>query len=507
MVVDTLFSQDTTDSPLVAAIDLGSNSFHMVLARLVQDDIQIVDKMGEKVQLAAGLDDQDHLSEEAIQRGLECMTRFAQRIAGMPKTAVKIVGTNALRAARNREEFILRAEEVMQHPIEVIAGREEARLIYLGAAHALADDKGRRLVIDIGGGSTEFIIGEHFEPMHLESLHMGCVSYNQRFFADGVISDKAFRRAVSAAQRELMTIRNQFRRVGWNSVIGSSGTIKSIEAISVAQGWTTEGITPEALQKLRKKVMTCKHISELKFEGLKPDRQHLLPAGLAILWATFFSLDITVMRKSDGALREGLLYDMLGRMHHEDIREQTVDVQMRRYHVDRRQAARVENSALIALAQVKQHWKLLDEEEFHSLLSWAARVHEMGLAIAHSNFHKHGAYILENADLAGFTKQEQMALASLVRCHRRKISKSVFESLPGNYREACFKLCLLLRLSVLLHRNRNKQRQPAFTLSVDGNKVTVSFPVGWLDSRPLTRDELTEEASYWRDAGMVLEIA
>ncbi|MFP8967690.1 exopolyphosphatase [Pokkaliibacter sp. CJK22405] len=505
MTVEAQSLTDNAESPLVAAIDLGSNSFHMVLARLVQDNIQIVDKLGEKVQLAAGLDDQDILSEEAIERGLECMRRFSQRIAGMPKNTIKIVGTNALRAARNREEFIARAEQVIQHPIEVIAGREEARLIYLGAAHSLADDGSRRLVIDIGGGSTEFIIGERFEAQHLESLHMGCVSFNQRFFANGEISEKSFRRAISAAQRELMSIRSQFRKVGWVNVVGASGTIKAIESISVAEGWSTEGITQESLQKLRKKVLACKHISELNFEGLKPDRQHLLPAGLAILWAIFFSLDIEQMRKSDGALREGLLYDMLGRLHHEDIRETTIDGQMRRFQVDRRQAARVENSALIALAQIRQSWDLMDQE-YHDLLSWAARVHEMGLAIAHSNFHKHGAYILENADLAGFTRQEQRALASLVRCHRRKISKSVFEALPENYRQPCLRLCLILRLAVLLHRNRNKQRQPAFVLSADEKTVTIRFPEGWLESRPLTMDELTEEVQYWKNVNMTLEI-
>ncbi|MFB9886438.1 exopolyphosphatase [Balneatrix alpica] len=501
---ESVVATQAVEHPLIAAIDLGSNSFHMVLARLVQGDVQIVDKMGEKVQLAAGLDANDNLSEDAMERGLACLERFAQRIAGMPRGAVKIVGTNALRAARNRDEFIRRAQSLIQHPIEVIAGREEARLIYLGAAQSLAGSSGSRLVVDIGGGSTEFIIGERMEPKALESLHMGCVSYTQRFFADGEINEKSFRKAVMAAQRELMAIRQHFKRHSWDLAIGASGTIKSIENICVTQGWSEAGISLDGLRKLRKKLMQTKHVSLLKLDTLKPDRQNLLPAGLAILWAIFNALDIEMMYKADGALREGLLLDMQGRLLHEDIRERTIDAQMRRYHVDKRHAYRVENSALIALAQVKQQWDLL-EPEYHHLLSWAARTHEIGLAIAHSNFHKHGAYILENADLAGFTRQEQMALASLVRNHRRKLSKSTFEALPLNYREPCLKLTVLLRLAVVLHRNRNKQRQPAFNLSLQDTTLQLSFPPGWLDSRPLTRAELAEEAAYLSNLGLVLE--
>ena len=286
-----LDQEPPTTGDLLAAIDLGSNSFHMVVARLVDGELKPLDVMSEKVQLAAGIGDDGLLSEEAQLRGLECLSRFAQRIKELPRNAIRIVGTNALREAKNRDEFIRRARTLMGAPIEVIAGREEARLIYLGVAHTLADDSDRRLVVDIGGGSTEFIIGSRFEPLKLESLHMGCVSYTKRFFADGKITPDAMDKAETAAARELLAIRRDYRRLRWQSTIGSSGTVKALRQACNALGYGDQ-VTLEGLRAVRKQLLSFGSADRIDIEGIKPARRAVLPSGAAILLAVFELLGI-----------------------------------------------------------------------------------------------------------------------------------------------------------------------------------------------------------------------
>lgn len=489
---------------LIAAIDLGSNSFHMVVAKAHHTEIRILERQGEKVQLAAGIDEERRLSEEAMQRGLECLKRFAQLINGMPDGAVRIVGTNALREARNRNEFIQRAEAILGHPVEVISGREEARLIYLGVSHTLADNPGKRLVADIGGGSTEFIIGQRFEPLLRESLQMGCVSYTQRYFRDGKITPARYAQAYTAARLELMSIETALHRLTWDEAIGSSGTIRAIGAAIKAGGLGNGEVNAEGLAWVKRKLFKLGDTDKIDFEGVKPDRRTIFPAGLAILEAIFDALELQRMDHCDGALREGVLFDLLGRYHHEDVRERTLNSLMERYHVDHGQAARVERKALHAFDQVAKDWNL-EDGNWRDLLSWSAKVHEVGLDIAHYHYHKHGAYLIEHSDLAGFSREDQQMLALLVRGHRRNIPKDKFAEF-GDEGSQLIRLCVLLRFAILFHHIRGTQEMPKVVLQAHENSLEVVFPDGWLEQHPLTQADFANEAEWLARVGFVLSV-
>ena len=489
----------------LAAIDLGSNSFHLLVANYQNERLQVVARLGEKVQLAAGLDENGYLSEAAMQRALDCLGRFAPFLTDIEGPNLRIVGTNALRDAHNSQTFIERAEAQLGHAIEIIAGREEARLIYLGAAHALAES-GRRLIVDIGGGSTEFIIGEAFEPKALESLRMGCVTFTGCFFADGELTEKRMRRAELAALSELANIQRPYQRLGWDDPVGSSGTIKAAASVLHAYGDTPqEGvITRSGLKKLRERLLKCKHLEKVELDGLKPDRARVFPAGIAILSAIFEAFDLHQMRFADGALREGVLYDLIGRHHQEDIRDRTLSFLMERYHVDTEQAARVEGKALEAFDQVSSDWGL-DEEWLRELLGWAARVHEVGLDIAHYHYHKHGAYLIEHSDLPGFSRQDQQMLALLVRGHRRNIPRQKFEEMSEDGVKLT-RLCVLLRFAILFHHIRGPQQAPAFQLKAGDNSLDVAFPDGWLANNPLTQADFALEADWLKRIDFTLSV-
>ncbi|HKK57489.1 exopolyphosphatase [Marinobacter sp.] len=480
---------------LLAAIDMGSNSFHMVVARLVHGEIRTLEKMGEKVQLGAGLDSQNCLTEEAMQRGLACLGRFAQRLSGMPLEAVQIVGTNALRVARNARQFMARAERVLGYPVEIIAGREEARLIYLGVSHTLSDDSGRRLVVDIGGGSTEFIIGERFEPQDMESLHMGCVSFRNHYFPDGRITRKQMVNAITHAEQELLNIRQHFRKRGWQSAVGSSGSIKAIAGALSSLKLTDGTITMDAMSRLQKQLVSMGKVDKLGDLGIRQDRQSIFPAGFAILKGAFNSLQISDMTFADGALREGLLYDIAGRIQHEDVRERTIQALQERYRVDQKHGSAVEQTAIAAWNQVADAWNINTHGD-EDVLRWGCRLHEIGLTISHSQYHKHGAYLLNYSDLPGFSQQFQRELATLVRGHRRKFSSAVFEGVESGDLPRLRYLCILVRLAVLLQHPRNHEVPPDFSLSATDNSLTITFPRGWLDDRPLTMADLENEREY-----------
>lgn len=490
--------------PLIAAIDLGSNSFHMVLAKADHGEIRILERLGEKVQLAAGLDDERMLSEEAMQRGLDCLRRFGQLIQGLPQGAVRIVGTNALREARNRDEFIRRADELLGHEVEVISGREEARLIYLGVSHSIADTPGNRLVVDIGGGSTEFIIGQRFEPLLRESLQMGCVSYTQRYFKDGKITPARYAQAYTAARLELMNIEQGLQRLGWQESVGASGTIRAVGLAIKAGGLGNGEINAEGLAWLKRKVLKLGDIEKIDFDGIKPDRRQIFPAGLAIAEAIFDALELQHMSHSEGALREGVLYDLLGRHHHEDVRERTLSALMERYHVDLQQAERVERKALTALEEVASAWDL-NEDWHRDLLQWGARVHEIGLDIAHYQYHKHGAYLIEHSDLAGFSRKDQLMLALLVRGHRRNIPKDKFADFGADGVQLQ-RLCVLLRFAILFHHIRGTQASPKVVLAAGAQSLDLTFPEGWLQANPLTQADFEQEATWLTRIGFTLTV-
>lgn len=492
----------------VAAVDLGSNSFHLVIARVVDGQILIVDRVREPVRLLAGLDRNRQLTDEAEERALACLARFGQRLRDLPPSQVRAVGTSALRQAKNRRRFLARGQSALGHPIEIIAGREEARLIHLGVAHSLAANGGRRLVIDIGGGSTECILGEGFEALRTESLQMGCVSHSLEHFPKGRLDRECFRRAEIAARREIRSLEREFRTIGWESCAGSSGTITAIAEILRAAGWSRKGIGAGGLRKLKRAMIEAGTLENLHLEGLKEDRAPVLAGGLAILRAVFDGLGIERMVPSPGALREGVLFDLLGRIRHEDIRDRTIRRFMDRYHVDEAQAARVERTARLALRQVADAWDLADPA-WRQLLAWAAHVHEAGMAVAYGGHHKHGAYLVANSDLPGFSTDEQSFLAALIRGHRRRIDPTVFEGLPPSHAAPAVRLCVLLRLAVLLNRARSPRRPPGlrFETGDGGGKLRLSFQDGWLEHHPLTRADLEEEAAALAPLGLRLVVA
>ena len=456
--------------------------------------------------MAAGLDERRLLGAEALGRGLECLSRFAQRLHDMPRGAVRVVGTNTLRRARNGEAFRLAAELALGHRVEVIAGREEARLIYLGVAHALAGDRRRRLVVDIGGGSTEFIVGEGFEPEHRESLYMGWVSVTAEFFADGRIDKSRMRAAELAARVELEPVEAQFRAARWEAAVGCSGTIRAIGEVLEAAGWSEGGITRSGLRKLRKALVEAGSEQALSLKELKDDRKPVFAGGVAVLCAVFEALAIEQMTVSEMALREGLMYDLLGRFQHDDVRGATVHALAERYSVDAAQAGRVRDAALACLAQVAESWALAGEDEAE-VLRWAAELHEIGLAVSHNQYHKHGGYLLENADMAGFSRQEQARLAVLVRGHRRKFPVQVLDLLPQPFATQARRLCVLLRLGVVLHRSRQQGALPDMQLHATGSELAIVFPAGWLENHPLTHADLLQEQAWLAPAGIGLTVS
>ena len=489
----------------IAAVDLGSNSFHMVVAETSAGRFKIVDRMRTMVRLAAGLGSDNQIADHAIERALGCLQQFAERLRDLEDGSVRVVGTNTLRRARNGSEFQARAESILGFPIDVVSGREEARLIYLGVSHGLEDESDFRLVIDIGGGSTELILGRHFDPSIMESLHMGCVGMSNAYFSDGVVTQERLHAAELNAKQELEPIEALYRENGWQSVIGASGTNVAIRDVIAANGWSKDGITQESLGKLLKVVSSAGHIEKLDLPGLSDERRAVFPGGVAILSAIFDTFDIEHMRVSSSALREGLLYDLLGRIHDEDVRDQTVAELVDRYSIDRGQSHRVFETAGALWRQIAEAWDIADDD-LKQLLRWASALHEIGSAISHSQYHKHGSYLLAHLEMPGFSRGEQRRLAVLVRSHRRKFPLSEFKSLSETVREKTEKLCVLLRLAVVLHRRRIAATVPDIKIRVEEDKIRLHFPSSWLDDHQLTTADLEQESAYLKNAGYRLKI-
>lgn len=497
-----------TLSDTVAAVDLGSNSFHMIVAKVNSGNFQVVDRLREMVRLGGGLLENKDLSPETEARALDCLKRFGQRLKSLPHGSVRAVGTSALRQVRNSTRFLAQAEAVLGHPIEIIAGREEARLVYLGVAHGLAAGNERRLVIDIGGGSTELIVGDEFQPRRTESIHMGCVNMTRWHFNDGAITAEAMRSAELSGALEMLPVKNEYRNAGWEVAVGASGTIRAINKVVQAAGWTDgqEGISFSALEKLRDVLVNAGHIEKLQLEGLSDERKAVFPGGVAVLRAVFKALRIEQLRVSDKALREGLLYEMLGRTQYEDVRESTVRTLCRRYDVDMEHARHIENTARALFAEVAEAWHL-NEGEYIDMLCWATRLHEIGLTVSHSQFHKHGAYLIANSDMPGFSRQEQRVLSTLIRGHRRKFPFDVFSELPQDIILPTLRLCILLRLAVLLHRSRSETTAVALKIKVSDNQIRLKFPDEWLATHTLPRAELEQEAKQLSNRGFDLQFS
>ena len=494
---------NNNSQPALAAVDLGSNSFHMIVARLQNDQLQILDRIKQPVRLASGLTEDNRLDEAVAERALECLRQFGQRLRDIDPANLRAVGTNTLRKAQAASGFLHAAQEALGHSIEIISGIEEARLIYLGAAHSLPDPGDKRLVVDIGGGSTELIIGKGFEPIKLESLYMGCVSMSKRYFADGSISKDAMRQAILSARLELQPIKQQYRKLGWSLATGSSGTIRAIRDVVTQAGWSENGITAAALKKLRSALISCGQADKLKMAGLSSNRRQVFAGGVAILSGVFDALKIERMLHSSGALREGVIYDLVGRLHHKDVRESTVQALAKRYHADLEQSQRVENTALQLLDQVASDWQL-DLDNARQWLHWASLLHEIGLVIAHSQHHKHSAYLIEHSDLPGFSQRDQYFLATLVLAHRRKLKPIMLEVLPTSMRTIALRLIILLRLAVVLQRSRSDQPGPVPDISYRDEKLVLGFPPGWLDENRLTEAGLAAEKKILKNMGVKL---
>ena len=481
----------------VAAVDLGSNSFRLQVGRVVDSQIYTLDSMKEPVRLASGLTADKRLDISAQARALDALRRFGERLGGLDSGAVRVVATNTLRVAKNAAEFLPQAEEALGFPIEIIAGREEARLIYLGASHSLPMVAHKRLVVDIGGGSTEFIIGKRHDPQLMESLYMGCVSYTLRFFPDRKIDKSRLREAQMAAAKEIELIAHDYQRLGWKEAVGSSGSARAIADVLEMNGLNPNGesgITRVGLDRFCSLLIKAGSAEALDLPGVKSDRMPVLLGGVAIMSAVFEELGIEKMTYADGALRLGVLYDLLGRFHHHDMRDSTVAQFRRRYQVEADQAERVEATALAALAQLDNGAPTEDDVQF---LSWATRLHEIGISVAHNAYHKHGAYILTYADMPGFSKKDQVRLAMLVLGHRGKLEK--LKSIPAV--DSSWRLIFCLRLAVLLHRTRDDRALPTWRISLLGNGFLLELPPAWLAANPWTAAALREEAAVWRQTG------
>jgi len=484
---------------LLAAVDLGSNSFRLQVARVVDDQLYMLDGLREAVRLAAGLGEDKRLDQAAQQRALSCLHKFGERLRGLPREAVRAVGTNSLRVARNAPEFLQQAEAALGFPIEVIAGREEARLIYLGVAQGLPQTDERRMVMDIGGGSTEFIIGNGLQPLKLESLYMGCVSYSGRYFPDGKINKANLKQAELAARNEVQAIASEFAHGNWEVALGSSGSARVLCDILEQNTYTDGGITREGLEQLRVQLLKVGDVNKLDMAGLKPDRIPVLPGGFAIMYAAFSELGIERMQPALGALREGVLYDLLGRFTHNDMREATVQQFMRRYHVDMHQAARVTHLADLLAGQFLEGQVGADESH---LLAWAANLHEIGISVAHSGYHKHTAYILANADMPGFSRKEQSLLSLLTLAHRGGLEK--MRGLLSTQEQLA--QVLALRLAALFYRNRSDVDLPDIQGRFSGTKFHLLLSRDWLVQNPLTETALHEEARQWKELGVSLQV-
>lgn len=477
----------------------------MIVGELRHGQLMIIDRLRETVRLSEGLSTDGNLGEDAKHRAIDCLSRFGQRLRDMHAGSVRAAGTSALRRAHNSQEFILEAEAALGQSIEIISGIEEARLIYNGVTHSLPPNEGMRLVLDIGGGSTELILGEGAKPRALESLHLGCVAMTERYFQQGKLSKAAFKKARLAASLELRPVKAFFRDARELQAIGTSGTIISAEAVARELGIIeSHDLTSNSVETLIQEVLQADDIAALSLPGLSERRAQVWPGGLAILVELLKVLRIDKLQISDGALREGLLYDHLGRLQHEDARERSVRALASRYNVDETQAKRVAMMASDLLSQCARHWDL-QSPMAASMLDWAAALHEIGLDISHDGYQHHGAYIAENADLPGFPRAEQILLAFLIASQRGQIENARAERLPGAWRQKAVRLALLQRLAVLLNRSRSTVALPTVGLEVDDVSMALSFQRGWLTDNPLTVADLEREQNYLRNAGFKLD--
>lgn len=492
---------DPLNTSHIAAIDLGSNSFHMIIAKWDNGQLVLLDRLRDPVRMGWGLESDGSLSEDARLRALACLEKFGECLREYPSRSVRIVGTKTLRSINDSRQFLMDAEQRLGHPVEIISGDEEARLVYLGVAHCIAPQDGKRLVMDIGGGSTEIILGKGMLPLLKESLNMGCVAITKRFFADGIVNTKNINKAFIACLQELEPVSETFLQQGWSEVLGASGTIKAVAKVCEATGWSNGIIRAESLEKIIQ--LYCKQgDTNLKIPGLSDDRQAVFIGGVVVLKALFESLQLKEMAAADWALREGLLFDLKGRLENHDIRQASVDALAARFHVNIEKAKRVELTAHILLEQVADIWAL-NNKEASKLLGWAARLYSVGLDIAHNDYHKHSAYIVQHVDLAGCSRVEQTQLATLVLAHRKRFPIKYFVA----QNDDLIRLAILLRIAVIFHRGRKTDKLPTIILTADNKRMTLHISQNWINQHPLTHADIETEMRYLQDINYHLELS
>ncbi|MEP7705936.1 guanosine-5'-triphosphate,3'-diphosphate pyrophosphatase [Paraglaciecola sp. 25GB23A] len=487
---------------LYAAVDLGSNSFHMVIVRVSAGSVSIIGKVKQKVRLAAGLDDNMHLDDASLERGWQCLATFAERLQDIPLANIKVVGTATLRLASNAQQFLDKAEEILHHKIDVISGVEEARQIYLGVAYTSAN-QGNSLVIDIGGASTEVIVGNDMNPIHLVSLNMGCVTFKERYFSDDLITEEAFAEAILNAKVLLGPVKNDFISFDWQQCLGASGTPQAITEILITQG-ISDSIRLDYLYNLKQQCIDCISIEQLDIVGLTESRRAIFPSGLAILIALFEELNIQHMQISTGALREGLIYGMLDNMQQNDRRTQTLEQMIKQFHIDAEHAHRVKNLALILFKQV-QHQLNLKKVDCEAALIAATMLHELGLHIEYKQHHKHGAYILSHVPMVGYTQQLQNGVRVLVLNHRGDIKLADFKPFQSDIHDKLIVILRIVRLACLLSIRRKDKLLPKIKVNIEDGCWNLTFPEGWLKDHPLIDAELANEKWQQHKVGWKLE--
>ena len=498
-----MIEENMTINPksMLASVDLGSNSFRLQVCQIIDGQLKVIDSLKVMVRFAAGLDEHKNLDAESQERALACLAKFGERLRGFEADQVRAVATNTFRVAKNIREFLPKAEAALGFPIEIIAGREEARLIYTGVVHTLPPNGDKMLVIDIGGGSTEFVIGADIKPLHTESLPLGCVTYSLRFFS-GKISQKNFQAAINAARAEIQRISKLLKREGWDFAVGTSGSAKAIRDLIAEELGEDENITYAGMQHLARRICEAGSVKKAKFNDLKPERIEVFAGGLAVMMAAFEELEIKNMMVTDAALRDGVFYDLIGRQLNQDMRDQTVEQFRQRYHVAASQADRVAKVAQTFLQSVSQHISVQELGYWQRYVNWAAQLHEIGLNIAHTAYHKHTAYILENADMPGFSRKEQQLLAALALGQRGDLRK--MPEYVGDNQMMWFAI-LTLRLAVLFCRARLPLDLPNNTQlrhDPQTRQFILRLTQNWLDENPLAADALAFEADQWHKINM-----
>ncbi len=485
-------NENSVSSPLYAVIDLGSNSFHMLITRQLANSVQVVDKVKRKVRLASGLDADNQLSKQAMARGLECLSFFAERLQDIPTSNIRIVATATLRLAKNSAEFISQANQILANQITLLSGEQEAQYIYQGVAHTNCSAN-KRLVIDIGGASTELIVGEGVNAKQVTSLDIGCVTFNNQFFTDGLLTESNFELAISAAKEKLKPLIKPYSAIGWQTVLGGSGTMQALAEILMHHHQPTL-IRAEFLQQVKQQLIACQSISQINIAGLSSERTPVIASGLAILIAIFDSFNIALLQLSSGALREGLLYEMLPHNAKVNIRQRTINSLMQRFHVDCHHAKNVKNQTVNLFNCFKDTWQLIDDNNYQLLLA-SCQLHEIGLLLEFKHHQRHSAYIIENAELPGFDQTDKQLLKALVLLYKGDIQPALLKQATSNRQNAQY-LLAILRLAVILCRRRKDDVLPTYKAWVTDSTIHLVLPQSWLNRHPLICDELTQENKH-----------